>query len=221
MTQRRDRMLRHIILDMDGTLSDTAKATIGACAEASEHFGLARLDDALIIRTTGIASPEFYYRLYPGEDRARMRAYGKMVERLEADRVRALGEEILFPGVAAALAALLRTGARLYLASTGDAEHVDVVLRSAGIMALFDVIACGRPEKVAMVAELIGGADRTEWAMVGDTDKDLEAARGNGILAVAAGYGYCSPQDWPRYDAALLSPGDLVMMCMRGQVRGG
>lgn len=207
--------LRHIIFDMDGTLADTAKATIGACAEASDHFGLARLDDLHIIRTIGIANPEFYYRLYPDEDRALIDAYGTMVEALEADRVRALGRDILFPGVTGMLHTLRGAGIRLYLASTGGEDHVDVVLRSAGIEDLFDVIACGRPVKIAMVGELIGDADRSEWAMVGDTDKDLEAARGNNILAIAAAYGYCPEQAWPRYDRTLLSPDDLVAMCVK------
>lgn len=217
MTPQQSKALRHIIFDMDGTLADTAKATIGACAAASDHFGLERLDDTHIIRTIGIANPEFYFRLYPDEDRALISTYGQMVEALEADRVRALGEEILFPGVTGMLHALRDAGIRLYLASTGDQGHVDVVLRSAGIEDLFDIIACGQPAKIAMVGALIGNADRSEWAMIGDTDKDLEAARGNGILAIAAAYGYCPEWAWPRYDMTLLSPDDLVAKCAASQ----
>lgn len=211
-------MFRHVIFDMDGTLADTAKATIGACADASEHFGFPRLDNARIIHTIGIANPEFYYRLYPDLDRERVYAYGQMVEALEEARIPGMGEGILFSGVKQMLCALKAMGVPLYVASTGSPEHVDVVLRSSGIIGLFSVIACGKPEKIEMVDELIGkGADRSQWAMVGDTAKDLDAARASGIAAIAAGFGYCARETWPHYDTVLHEPQDMLALCGDGE----
>ena len=206
-------MLRHIIFDMDGTLCDTGKITVGACREAAVQFSLPQLPEEHIIRTIGIATPEFYERLYPQEDAAQVAAFGEMVEAMEAERVPLAGPEILFPGVKEMLLDLREKGFRLYLASTGHAEHVDGVLQTSGIQSLFDSINCGRPAKVGMVNEIIGQGDRSEWAMLGDTHKDLEAARGNGILALGAAFGYCHSSAWADYDQVFHAPQDLVAFC--------
>ena len=203
-------MIRHVIFDMDGTLADTAKASIVALAEVSARYGLPRLQDDAVRDAIGYANPEFYYRLYPEHDRTLITAYGLEVEQQEEGHVRKLAGNILFPGVQEMLEALRRMGTRLYVASTGDEAHVEVVLASAGIKSHFDVIACGRPEKVAMVGGIVGDADRAQWAMVGDRQKDLDAARGNGLFAVAAGFGYSPPEDWPNYDAVAHTPAELL-----------
>lgn len=198
-----------LIFDMDGTLADTAKATIPACAAISARHRLPPLKDDDIRAAIGYANPEFYYRLYLQYDRARIAAYGADVEQAETAFVHRLGPDILFPGVLKMLRTLREMGVPLYIASTGDAAHVDAVLGSAGITPLFTGIYCGQPEKVRMVGEILGRADRSHWAMIGDKQKDLDAAHGNGILAIAAGYGYCTASEAARFDRVLHAPEEL------------
>ena len=126
--------------------------------------------------------------------------------------MRALGKDILFPGIIDLLQALKARGAVLHVASTGDSSHVYGVLKTAGIQEFFSSISCGEPEKVQMVAEIIGKNQKETFAMVGDKAHDLRAARGNGITAIAAAYGYCSDTDAPRFDYVLRSPGELLFL---------
>ncbi|MCL1795747.1 MAG: HAD family hydrolase [Clostridia bacterium] len=193
---------------MDGTLADTAKVTIPACAEVAGRLGLPRLSNEIIIGAIGFANPEFYFRLYPDLDSERVLAFGRAVERVEESFVRTIGDEILFPGVKELLDALYARRIPMHIASTGDQNHVDAVLRSADIERFFTTIACGAPQKAAMVADIIGANDPAAFAMVGDREHDVHAARSNGILAIAALYGYC--RDAAPFDRALNTPIELL-----------
>ena len=204
--------MKHLIFDMDGTLADTGKATIAACEEARHAFGLPPVADELVYRTIGIANPEFYERLYPSFPTSAVHAFGEAVENLEEELVAQLGDELLFAGVYEMLEKLSEKGVRLYVASTGDKRHVDAVLKATHIVHFFDRIECGEPEKTAMVARIIGNGDKANWAMVGDRQKDVDAASNNGILSIGAGFGYCDEQEQQGFDKVAFKPMELLSM---------
>lgn len=203
-------VISHVIFDMDGTLADTAKLTIPACAKSALAFALPPLSDAKIRETIGYANPEFYYRLYPELDRETALAFGASVEALEQEMVWQVGKAMLFPGIQTLLEALSGRNILLYVASTGGKRHVDSVLGATGIRAYFDAVCCGEPEKAGMVAEIIAGRPPEGWAMVGDKPHDLRAARANSIVALAARYGYCTEEDAALFDGALGAAMDLM-----------
>ena len=203
-------VIKQIIFDMDGTLADTAKVTIPACAEVSARLNLPPLSDESIRAAIGFANPDFYFKLYPNLTPETVLAFGEAVEEAEERIVWTMGEGILFPGILALLQALRARGIRMHVASTGDQGHVDAVLQTAGIEDFFTTISCGAPEKVDMVAGIISPGDPAHFAMVGDKEHDLRAARGNGIMAVAALFGYCT--DAAGFDHALKTPAELLAL---------
>jgi phosphoglycolate phosphatase len=203
-------MIRQLIFDMDGTLADTVRATIPAIAEVSPRYGLAPVSEEAIREAVGYANPEFYYRLYPGHDPAFIHAFGQEVEHAEEVYVRRLGEAMLFPGVRDMLKRLISMGVGLHIASTGDPEHVDAVLRSARILHLFCSVRCGESAKERMVGEILGASDRSAWAMIGDRKKDVDAARANGILVIGAGFGYVEHAERALFDRVADSPAELI-----------
>lgn len=209
-------MIRRLIFDMDGTLADTAKATVPACVAMAKRNGLPVPTPEAVRGAIGIANPDFYYHLFPDFDRVLISAYGQQVERDEAAFVHELGQRILFAGVRDMLEDLRSLGCELYIASTGDAEHVNNVLACGGIRDKFAGIHCGQSEKVGMVRAIIGDTDKSEWAMVGDREKDVSAARGNGICAIGAGFGYCEPKDWRQYDEVFETPQALTEWMKKG-----
>jgi phosphoglycolate phosphatase len=183
-------MIKHVIFDLDGTLSDSALLTIAALDEVAPRYGLKPPEREAIRRTIGYANPEFYHRLYTNGPVWLIEQMGDDVEEKEAALLPAFGDRLLFPGCLDLLNALKSRGICMYIASTGDERHVCSVLRATGIEHFFCAAHYGEPSKIAMLGRLIT-APKDEWIMVGDMGKDAEGAIANGILCVGACYGYC------------------------------
>lgn len=208
-----------VIFDMDGTLVDTMRLTAPAFSFLSEEFGLAPLPEARVRGAIGLADMDFYRSLYPDADAETLRAFSRAVEAEENARARALGPGLLFPGVAEMLHELRDAGRTLYIASTGSESHVTTALTEAGILGLFQGIACGRADKAGMVAELIRGLDPGVCAIVGDTALDASAGHQNGTLALGAGFGYLKPEHHALFDQVYPTPGALLKALTGGTTR--
>ena len=200
---------KHIIFDLDGTLSDTAKATAAAISRVEKQYELPKISISHIHAAMGLADLEFYAHLYPNESAEKLMKAGAAIDSLEEEAIKAIGKEILFPGVMDMLTGLVNNGYNLYIASTGSENHVYTTLISAGIEKLFTAISCGEPAKILMVKNIIAGRDPQKWVMVGDMFKDSEAARNNNILALGAGFGYLAEEDRRLFDGALSEPGEI------------
>ena len=202
--------IKNVIFDMDGTLVDSGKATVIACAQVAQELGMLPPTLTSIRRVIGYANPEFYERLLPNERPETVKRFGEKVEKEEQNMVEELGDKLLFPNVIATLCELKKRGIALYLASTGSHEHVESCLRVTKLTPFFEVIACEEPEKIKMVGKIMDAGNPSEWLMVGDKNKDARAARGNGIIAIGAGYGYCDELEAKNFDYVLSDPLELV-----------
>ena len=200
---------KHFIFDMDGTLADTAKVTVAAFHELDEKYKLHRLEYKQIRDAIGIGGLDFYISLYPERSRVILIDFAEEVENMEKIKTRELGKEILFPGVYEMLIKLLEEGCYLHIASTGSKEHVDSTLTSGKIKHLFKDISCDEPEKILMVKKIIAGQDISEWVMIGDRKKDSDAAKGSGIPALGAKFGYLNEEDFKLFDEVLHKPEDI------------
>lgn len=199
-----------VIFDMDGTLVDTNRMTAQAFRELAGDYGLPVPPERVIRDAIGLADLQFYHAIYPGEPDETLRPFGAAVERREGELGRVLGREVLFPGVRAMLEALSAHGVKLYLASTGSKRHVQDMLGSGEIAQLFLEIHCEQPDKESMTAEILSAAGPGSAVFVGDTLKDVSAARANGIPALGAGYGYVKTDESQRFDRVLESPEALL-----------
>jgi phosphoglycolate phosphatase len=203
-------IIRNIIFDMDGTLVDTAKATVPVCIQCARELGLPPRDPASIRELIGWSNPEFYFRMYPEIPKELVLHYAAEVEAREARYIQELGRDILFPGMGALLDILKSRDYYLAVASTGSPEHVEVSLRASGIQEFFDIIRCGEPVKIQMVRDIIGKGLKGDWLIVGDKDKDAEAGKENGIVTVGAVYGYGSTGELKMFDFRIDTPLNLL-----------
>lgn len=205
-------MAEIVIFDMDGTLIDTGRATAPAFRRIAERYGLPILDDDSVIRAIGLPCEEYYRHLYPDVDAEIIDRFGEDVEREEAQVLSDQGGAAAFDGVEEMLDALIGRGKILHLASTGSHRHVNSVMASTGLGRFFRSIRCGEPMKVRMVADILSQHAGQSAAFVGDTMKDVQAARANHISVIGAGFGYCYPDRHELFDHVAASPQDLVTL---------
>ncbi|MCL2703661.1 MAG: HAD family hydrolase [Defluviitaleaceae bacterium] len=201
--------IKNVIFDLDGTLSDSGILTLAAMELAAPRFGLPMPAMDAVRAATGFDNPEFYYILYPDTSREKLREMGQMVEEDELRLLPGVRDRLLFKDARELLNELIARKINLYIASTGDNDHVFSILRETGIRDFFMTVSCGRPDKVKMLGDIIGDGDKSSFIMVGDMKKDSEGARANGILSVGACYGYCK-RELGEFDLYINNPMELL-----------
>jgi phosphoglycolate phosphatase len=105
----------------------------------------------------------------------------------------------LFPGFPEAAENLRQSGARLALCTNKRQHLTRRLLQALGIGELFHAVAGGDtfpfhkpdPRHVSELVHMAGGK-LPSAVMVGDSEADVEAARGAGIPVIATGFGYAA-----------------------------
>ncbi len=204
-----------IIFDMDGTLLDTRiDITISVNHVRRIRHGLPPLSEAEVVEYINRRErnlPLLFYgtEIPDPEDRALFREHylSQCTQNLR-----------LFPGIRELLEELKRREVRMAVATNASTLFARRMIRHAGIDRYFHAVAgadtTGRSKPdPAMLHHLMGtmGFDPDTgdrgW-MLGDSDKDLEAARGAGLGTLYAAWGY-SRQPLPA-DAILSHPTELL-----------
>ncbi|MGC8470149.1 MAG: HAD-IA family hydrolase, partial [Acetobacteraceae bacterium] len=106
----------------------------------------------------------------------------------------------LFPGAAEALDTLAGAGWRLAVCTNKPEAPARALLAALGVLDRFEAIGAGdsfavrKPDPAHLAATLsAAGAAASEAVMVGDHANDIAVARGLGVPAIFAGWGYGNP----------------------------
>lgn len=187
---------RLVIFDVDGTLVDSQDHIHAAMAAAFAGVGLALPDRETVLSVVGLSLPQAVARLVPD-------APGDMRDAIVAaykasfGPLRATTQAPLFPGAAAALAALTARGGILLGVATGKSRRgLDHIVAAHGLQGAFATmqVADDHPSKPhpsmvrACLSETGVAPDRA--VMVGDTTFDIEMGRAAGIATVGVRWGY-------------------------------
>ncbi|MDN5918609.1 MAG: HAD hydrolase-like protein [Pseudonocardia sp.] len=191
-------MLTHILLDLDGTLVDSAPGILGSLREAFDELGLdydpAAIDERLL-------GPPLYESLpaIVGDEAAA--AVMPVYRRIYSEEG-GLAHSTPYPGVEDLLRALSGAGVTMALATSKAEVSARKILADQGWTDLFaeivgDTRDAQRPTKAAVVAEALrrlgdpSGADTP--LMVGDRSHDVIGSRAHGLDCHGAGWGYARP----------------------------
>jgi HAD superfamily hydrolase (TIGR01509 family) len=184
-----------VVFDLDGTLVDSLPATV-RCFQDAVAPALGRVPPPEeIFDRFGPADQEIV-STWVGPEHA-----GAALDRLYRGYAEAWRTTRPFPGVTALLEALLAAGRRLALFTGRGRASTDALLAATRLSRVFAVTVTGEevprpkpaPDGILAVLERLGAAAE-DAVYVGDTVKDVEAARGARVLPVAALWGSPEPE---------------------------
>ena len=189
--------MRAVILDLDGTLIDTASEIAEAMDRTLDELSLARIPAREIADMVGKGVPKLVERALArlgvtGVD------LGRTIERFEAHYAQTVATTAqLFPGVREGLERMEQGGLQLAVVTNKPRFFTEQLLQRAEISRFFTAIAAGddgiRKKPHGDMLEAACKVMKTEPAqtlMLGDSENDVEAARAAGCPVWCVPYGY-------------------------------
>jgi phosphoglycolate phosphatase len=188
-----------VVLDLDGTLIDSAGDIVGAANRLLEEEGRTPIDAAAGRAMIGEGAAALVERAFaitgpaptPEEAAALVRRYRAIYERHPLD------ETTIYPGVVETLGALAAGGAVLGVCTNKPHGISQIVLDRLGLADYFaaalggDALDVRKPDAAHLTATLEAmGADGRTAIHVGDSPTDVAVARNAGVPVVAVSYGY-------------------------------
>ncbi|WP_164545240.1 HAD hydrolase-like protein [Antribacter gilvus] len=237
------RRITHVLLDLDGTLTDSAPGIVSSLRTGFAAAGLAVPSDDVLLTFVGPALGTSMARVGLSDDDATavIDAYRRSFE------AGGMFENSLFPGIPEALTALREAGVTLAIATAKPevyalriVEHfgLDVWLEG-GLDGVFGAelegagVSSGKGPIIARALAALGagagGAGGSGGAsaagpagvagrtvMVGDREHDAEGAAENGIATIGARWGYADPGELEAAGVAAFadSPEGLVKLVL-------
>ncbi len=194
-----------VLLDLDGTLTDSAPGIVASARVAYAALGLPVPDDATL--RTFVGPP------LVGSFRAHGVPEGRIAEAVTAHRAefaaRGMWDNSVFEGIPAALAALRAAGTTLLVATSKPTVFAVPIVERFGLAAAVDGVFGAPPDLVAsdkasVIAAALGSLeafDPRRAVMVGDRKHDVVGARAHGIDTLGAGWGYAPEGELERAGA--------------------
>ncbi|TAK56538.1 MAG: HAD family hydrolase [Gammaproteobacteria bacterium] len=216
MSRRRD--LEAVLLDLDGTLLDTATDMAAALNQLRRDEGLEPLPFAAVRPQVSNGSAGLlelgFGQLEPGP-------FELLRSRFLAHYRRGLAEQTrLFDGFDEVLTAIEAAGMRWGIVTNKPGWLTDPLLAALGLAARSsctvsgDTLAERKPHPLPLLyAAACLGLPAERCVYVGDAERDVQAAHGAGMMALVAGYGYLGADDDPaswQPAAVLERPSDLL-----------
>ena len=190
-------VLTHVLLDLDGTLVDSAPGILGSLRRAIDEAGLQVPESAL---GTHLLGPPLYRSLPPILGDAGTELVVPIYRRVYGDG--GYLDSTPYLGVEKLLRAFAGAGVTMALATSKAEPFARSILAQHGWTDLFtevvgDTLTGGRPTKGAVVAEALRRLDHPTGAgrplMVGDRVHDVEGSAEHGLRCLGAGWGYAEP----------------------------
>jgi phosphoglycolate phosphatase len=184
-----------VLLDLDGTLSESGPAIVAAVSSALQHLGRDPLDEPTLrsfigppLETSFAGLPDFDDELVAEATRVYRQNYDL------------LGPP-LYPGVVGALERLREAGLQVSLATSKPEPLAIEIITDKGLLHLFDAV-CGaghdserttKADVVAKALQRLGSPQRA--VMVGDRHHDVEGASTHGLPCIGVLWGYGSADE--------------------------
>jgi phosphoglycolate phosphatase len=209
-------MTKLAIFDCDGTLVDSGSTIRAALEQAFEAHGLECPPLDVTKKVIGLSLMEAMASLVPDGDHSALTQTYK--DAFFAMRSAGRVEEPLFDGIVELLDELDGGGWLLGVATGKSDRGLRHCLESHGLMGRFITLQTSdrNPSKphpaMALAAMAETGAEPSRTIFVGDTGWDMGCARGAGVGAIGAGWGYHEVEELTAHGAhgVALAPDEVV-----------
>jgi phosphoglycolate phosphatase len=207
--------VKHVLLDLDGTLTDSREGIVRCIRHALEGVGEPCPADAQLGRYIGPPLLHSFETLFGGDAPKAAQALALYRERFATT---GLFENRIYPGIPSVLAALRACGARLWVATAKPVVYAERILRHFGLDAYLEGVHGSeldgtRSDKRELIRHVLARErlPAADCAMVGDREHDMLGAAANAVRGVGALWGYGSREELLEAGAAALceQPGDL------------
>ncbi|PUB23406.1 phosphoglycolate phosphatase [Promicromonospora sp. AC04] len=197
--------ITHVLLDLDGTLTDSAPGIIGSLRSGFASAGFDVPSDEVLRTFVGppLGASLARIGLSDADAAATIAAYRRDFE------VRGMFDNSVFPGIPEALAELREAGVTLLVATAKPERYARQIVEHFGldghlaggldgVHGATDYAAGEAQGKEVVVERAVAhavalGADVGQVVMVGDREHDVHAAAHNDVPTVGVTWGYASP----------------------------
>lgn len=188
-------MIKYILFDLDGTLTNPKEGITKCVQHALRHFGIEKDCDELISFIGPPLKEQFMkYAALSEEDAAE-------AVRLYRERFAPIGlfENEIYPGILDMLKELKAQGKIIALATSKPTVFAEKIAEKYGMLPYFDYLSGSEldgtnVEKSAVVRIAMEkiGAKPSETVLVGDRMYDAQGAEENGIRCIGVSYGFAA-----------------------------
>ena len=194
-------MIKNILIDLDGTLTDPKVGITTSARYGLEKIGHPISDE---INIDWIIGPPLKASLAKilNVEADHVLAEQALMGYRERFAVKGLYENHVFEGVAETLAELKRRGYRLFVATAKPTVYAKQILEHFDLAQYFTDIYGSelngdRTNKAELIQYILAQQQlqADQCMMVGDREHDIFGARQNGIDTIAANYGYGSQEE--------------------------
>lgn len=187
--------MQTLLIDLDGTLSDSAPGILSSLRKAFAVAGVPAPDDATMRSLLG---PPFYESLPPLVGTERM---PDVIDAYRDYYSTAMYDTTLYDGMADVLADLRERGVTLAVATSKPEAYAVPIVEHLGITEYFAVIGGDaldgsrdtKAKVITSVLDRLGRPDPAGVLMLGDRSHDVDGARAHGLSCLGAGWGYATP----------------------------
>ncbi|MDH4107421.1 MAG: HAD hydrolase-like protein [Gammaproteobacteria bacterium] len=190
----------NLLLDLDGTLTDSRPGIVRAISHALDRLGYDPVDEAELARHIGMSLYAWFRNLLGTDSETLVRQAVDIYREYYA--ARGMYESEVYAGIHAALEAQGARGVRMIIATskprvsaTRIAEHFGLDRHLAAVWG--SELDGRRADKAALIAHVLEaeGLEPRETIMVGDRYHDAEGAQANGIACAGVLWGYGARQE--------------------------
>lgn len=204
--------VKAVMIDLDGTLLDTAMDLATAANLTLEDLGLSKVDPETIKTFIGKGVLNLMTKTYIGSAGSAPEDFDPVMEIFEKHYDSVVSKESHpYPGVVEGLEAMKAAGFRLACITNKVARFTIPLLKDTGLYDFFEIVLSGDslPKKKPDPLPLLHACEHfgikpPEMLLIGDSINDVQAARAAGCAVFCVPYGYNEGMDVRELDSDAL-----------------